>query len=337
MPDLRRDPICGRWVIIAADRARRPQEYVATRPTRRGGPCPFCAGNEDQTPDEVLAIRDASIAADGPGWRVRVVPNKFPALTSDGAQPCRETGKGLFQQMPGLGLHEVIVESPDHLTSTSQLSQAHLAEVLNVYRQRLLAAREDRRLAYALVFKNVGSAAGASLEHLHSQLLATPLVPTAVLQELHGAGEYYDRRGACVFCAMIAEELAAEQRIVVESPDLVALCPFASRVPLETWILPRRHASHYEDLSAADLEQLSGVLRQTIARLETVAGRPAYNYLIHTSPFDTSRLDHYHWHIEIIPRMAKLAGFEWGGGCFINPVPPEEAAGLLRQNPGGLD
>jgi UDPglucose--hexose-1-phosphate uridylyltransferase len=329
MPDLRKDPIVGRWVIIAKNRAKRPHELVDGMPVRAAGSfCPFCEGSESHTPHEIAAYRQPGTHRDRPGWRVRVVPNKFPALEIEGDLGKR--GQGMYDMMRGVGAHEVIIESPKHLTSATDLSVESLREVLWIYRDRLLDLQKDKRLVHGMVFKNVGAAAGASLEHTHSQLIVTPIVPINVAEEIAGSQAYYGYRGRCVYCDMIEQELAFEKRIVVDSPGFVAFCPFAARFPFETWILPAHHASHYETLSRGSAEELARVIKRVLAKIEGALDRPAYNYIIHTAPFDTPALGHYHWHIEIIPRVTKTAGFEWGTGFYINPVPPEEAATFMR-------
>jgi len=329
MPELRKYPIVGRWVIVAKSRAKRPHDFDTAPRRRRGAFCPFCEGQEHHTPAEILAYRSPGTEANRPGWRVRVVPNKFPALEIEGALDKR--GDGIYDMMQGVGAHEVIIETPRHLVSTSDLSEAEIREVLWVYRDRLVDLKKDRRLVYGMIFKNVGAAAGASLEHTHSQLIVTPIVPINVGEEMTGSLEFFDYRGRCVYCDMIRQELAQERRIVVDAPGFVAFCPFASRFPFETWIVPKRHSSHYEAIEKPAVEELSGMLRQVIAKIEAALDQPAYNYIIHTAPFDTQELGHYHWHIEIMPSLTKAAGFEWGTGFYINPVPPEDAAAFLRE------
>lgn len=330
MSDLRKDPIVGRWVIVAENRARRPHDFEHGPRKRKGRFCPFCEGNEAHTPAEILALREPNSEPNRKGWRVRVVGNKFPALEIEG--DLRERDDGLYDTMPGIGAHEVIIESPRHIASTSELAEAALGEVLCVYRDRLLDLRKDRRLAYGMVFKNVGPAAGASLEHLHSQLIATPIVPINVWEEMDGSLKFYNYRGRCVYCEMIGRELECEKRIVFETPGFVAFCPFASRFAFETWILPKTHSSRYESTDGAGLKELSVVLKKVIEKLETALEKPAYNYIIHTAPFDTDEVGHYHWHIEIMPRITKVAGFEWGTGFYINPAAPESAAAALRES-----
>ncbi|HVX10376.1 MAG TPA: galactose-1-phosphate uridylyltransferase [Pirellulales bacterium] len=328
MPDLRKDPIVGRWVIVAKSRAKRPHDFVSTPQLVPGSFCPFCEGHEAYTPSEILAYRPAGSSANGTGWRVRVVPNKFPALEIEG--DLNKRGEGIYDMMRGVGAHEVIIESPQHLLSTSELPEESLREVLWVYRDRVVDLKKDRRLVYGMLFKNVGAAAGASLEHTHSQLIVTPIVPITVVEEIKGASQFYQYRGRCVFCDMVQQELANEKRIVLDTPGFVAFCPFASRFPFETWILPKVHSSHYETIQKQGVEELARVLRKVVANIEAALDRPGYNYIVHTSPFDSQELGHYHWHIEIIPRLTQTAGFEWGTGFYINPVPPEEAAAFLR-------
>ena len=329
MPDLRKDPIVGRWVIIAESRAKRPHDFDTTPGRHRAQFCPFCEGNEDKTPGEIIAYRKPGSQANREGWRVRVIPNKFPALEIEGE--LNKRGEGIYDMMRGVGAHEVIIESPRHLVSTAELSEEQLREVLWVYRDRLVDLKKDPRLVYGMIFKNVGAAAGASLEHTHSQLIVTPIVPIYVWEEMTGSLEFYNYRGRCVYCDMIQQELASEKRIVLDSPGFLALCPFASRFPFETWILPKPHSSHYENIQKNGVDDLSGVLRQVISKIGVALDQPAYNYIVHTAPFDTQELGHYHWHIEIMPSLTKTAGFEWGTGFYINPVPPEDAAAFLRE------
>ena len=332
MPELRKDPIVGRWVIIAAERAKRPVDFKTGRAPAKTGFCPFCEGNEDKTPPEIIAYRDRTTAPNKPGWRVRVVPNKFPALQVEGDLDKR--GEGIYDKMHGLGAHEVIIETPKHELSLTGLEEPAIQEVLWVYRDRLVDLKKDRRLVYGLIFKNVGQAAGASLEHTHSQLIVTPIVPINVWGEMTGALEFYHYRGRCIFCDMIEQELATESRLVCDGPGFVALCPYASRFPFETWILPKNHSSHYENIQKQGVEELSYTIRTVLAKLEIALDNPPYNYVVHTGPFDSQELPHYHWHIEVIPRLTKVAGFEWGTGFYINPVPPEDAAGFMRDVDG---
>jgi UDPglucose--hexose-1-phosphate uridylyltransferase len=334
MPELRKDPIVDRWVIIAKDRADRPQE-LGDRPLPRASAaaCPFCEGHEDETTREIDAYRASGSPPNGPGWRVRAVPNKYPALVP--GQPLEPSQHDLYRAFPASGVHEVIIESPRHLRSTTELSVEDLTDVLWMYRQRLLALRSQQGARYPLIFQNVGAAAGASIEHLHAQLTVLPIMPIEMSLALAGAEAFYRSHRQCVYCAILQHELAAEQRLVARSASagdagFAAFCPYAARSPFETWIVPLAHASHFETLTRAAAAELARIMKDVLARIESALDHPAYNYIIHTGSFDTSSQDHYHWHIEIIPRVTKSAGFEWGTGFFINPVPPEEAAAIMR-------
>ncbi len=328
MSQFRQDPIVGRWVIVATERAAKPQEIV--QQTRRESlqACPFCEGQEEETTAELLAVRPASTAADGPGWQVRVIPNKYPAVTSDGETA--RCGWGFQREVQGVGAHEVIVECPQHETNLARLPAAHVADVLRAYRDRFKHHKRDQRIAYALLFKNYGALAGASMEHCHSQILATPIVPELIGEELAGSWEFHQRNNRCVYCALVEEELDGGARVVVQTANYAVLCPFASRFPFEMWLVPLRHQEHFDDERDDDFAELAEVLTTVLGRLAAVLNDPAYNFYLHTSPLHAGATPHYHWHLEIFPRLAQLAGFEHGGGMFINPIPPEDAAALLR-------
>jgi UDPglucose--hexose-1-phosphate uridylyltransferase len=328
MPELRKDPVVGRWVIIATERVRRPSDFAVPRYPRKGGPCAFCAGHESETPPEILAYRDADGEPDGPGWRVRVVPNKFPALRIEGELERR--GLGIYDLMNGVGAHEVIVESPDHERGLAALPASAVAEVLGAYRDRIEDLKRDDRFRSVLVFKNHGVEAGASLEHPHSQLIATPVVPLVVADELLFARSYHGYRERCLFCDILTQEIQGRSRIVAEGQHVVAFAPFAARVPFETWIMPRRHAAAFEQSDAALLGDCAAVLRTVLRRLDRAVGDPPFNLLLHSAPFGASDNPSYHWHFEIMPKLTGIAGFELGSGFTINPVPPEDGARMLR-------
>jgi len=327
MPELRKDPVTGRWVIIATERGARPSDFKSAPQVISRGFCPFCEGNEDKTPPEIAALRDYG-ERNQKGWRVRVVPNKFPALQIEGGLDKR--GDGIYDLMRGIGAHEVIIETPEHVTTLTTLSAQRVEEVLVTYIERLNDLKKDKRFAYGLVFKNVGSIAGASLEHTHSQLIVTPVVPITVTREMNGAREFFHYRGRCLFCDMLNQESSSASRVVADGDEYIAFEPFASRFPFETWIIPKRHRSHFEVVPRAELRELAEVLKDSLVRIESALENPPYNYIIHSAPFNVAETEHYHWHIEIIPRLTKVAGFEWGTGFYINPVPPEKAADFLR-------
>jgi len=330
MPELRQDPVSGRWVIFSPARAARPSDFAAAPPPPAAGSCPFCPGAEAETPPEILALRPAGSPPDSPGWTLRVVPNRYPALLRAG-----EPGagvEGLYRCMDGVGAHEVIIESPAHERGLAALPPAQVAAVLAACRRRIADLGADPRLRYVLIFKNHGAAAGASLAHPHAQLLATPLVPRQVEEELDGARRHYEDARRCVFCDVVAQETGPDggRRLVSADAGFAALVPYAARFPYETWILPRAHASAFERGDAAQDAALAEVLGGTLRRLERALPGLAYNLVLHTAPCRAPALEHYHWHVEILPRLAGLAGFEWGSGFCINPVLPEDAAAALR-------
>jgi UDPglucose--hexose-1-phosphate uridylyltransferase len=329
MPELRRDPVVGRWVIISTERARRPSDFATTRPAeRRGGPCVFCPGHESRTPDEVWALRPDGSAPNTSGWLARVIPNKFPALRIEG--DLERSGEGLYDRMNGVGAHEVVIESPDHDARIEQLPVTHLAEVLRAYRERILDLAKDPRLEHVMVFKNQGDPAGATLEHTHSQLIATPIVPMMVAEELSGALQHYRIKQRCVWCDIVRQERQGGGRVVLEEGGIIALAPFAPRLPFETWILPVVHRSSYEEMPEPELVVVAAMLGEILRRMSRTLSDPPYNIILHSAPLRARTLDHFHWHLEIIPKLARVAGFEWGTGFFINPTPPEEAARYLR-------
>jgi UDPglucose--hexose-1-phosphate uridylyltransferase len=333
MSEYRQDPLSKRWVIIGSDRAARPNEFVEEPVRRQPVPCPFCAGNEHETPDAV-----ATYAAPGKkDWLVRVVPNKYPAVTLDeslcpNCQPLGPTAPAAGA-VPGFGRHEVIIESPRHVASLSELTPTEAELVFQAYRDRIAALKATGQYRYVQIFKNVGPAAGASLEHVHSQLVALPGVPDVIAQELASSREYFALNHRPLMSELIVRELAAGERIVAHTNQFVAYCPYASRFPYEVCIAPIREQASFEDTQASELGELSRIAGDVIGRIERMGGQSAYNCVLHTQPFDTPPQDHYHWHIEIIPRFTKVAGFEWGTGCYINPLPPEVAAVQLRTVP----
>ncbi len=330
MPELRKDPITGRWVIIATDRAKRPSDFVREKVEIRGsGFCPFCFGNEAKTPPEIHAYRADGSAKDTPGWSLRVVPNKFPALGIEGS--LSRQGEGLYDKMNGIGAHEVIIETPDHKMTLATLPVKRVEDVLWAYRDRILDLKKDRRFKYILLFKNHGEAAGASLEHTHSQLIALPVVPKRVREEVDSAQEYFNFKERCIFCDIIRQELEDGVRVIAQNSQFIALSPFAPRFPFEMWIVPKTHQSAFEESQKDQFEQLAAMLKDMLSRLDKVLDSPAYNFVIHTSPFPDVSNDYYHWHLEIMPKLTKVAGFEWGTGFYINPTPPEESAKFLRE------
>jgi UDPglucose--hexose-1-phosphate uridylyltransferase len=330
MPDLRRDPIVGRWVIISTERNGRPHDFARLQPARpiSTALCPFCPGQERLTPKEIMAYRPQPAEPNAPNWTVRVVPNKFPALQVEG--DLGREGMGLYDRMNGVGAHEVIIETPGHSEGLATMPLQDLENVLWAYRDRIIDLKNDLRFRYILIFKNHGAAAGATLEHSHSQLIALPIVPTSVQNEIAGCRTHYEQKERCIYCDSLRQDLSDGDRIVAENPEFVCVAPFAPRFPFEMWILPKRHAGYFEESQKTQFESLACMLSESLRRMDTVLADPAYNFMLHSSPLHERTGDYYHWHLEIIPKLTQVAGFEWGTGFYINPVSPEEAAKCLR-------
>ncbi|NPA24922.1 MAG: galactose-1-phosphate uridylyltransferase [Deltaproteobacteria bacterium] len=330
MSELRKDPIVDRWVIISRERGKRPSEFSSLKQEKRSGFCPFCPGNEDVVPAEILAYRRPGSQPNDSDWRLRVVPNKFPALHIEGDLVRR--GDGVYDLMHGIGAHEVVIENPDHQLTLATMPLEAVEDVLWAYRDRIRDLSGDQRFRYILVFKNQGLAAGATVEHSHSQIIALPIVPKRAKEEMDGAKKFYDYKERCIFCDIIQQEINQGVRLVSENQEFIAVCPYAPRFPFEVWILPKRHTHEYQANSKEMIENLALTLSDTLKRLNRVLDTPPYNFILHTAPvnhIDTSL--YYHWHIEIIPKLTRVAGFEWGSGFYINPTPPEESARFLRE------
>ena len=330
MPELRKDPVLGRWIIIAQERGKRPSDFVIMESPTTGGFCPLCPGNENTTPNEVLVYGRRSNVPNSPGWKVRVVPNKYPALVIEG--DLNREGEGLYDKMNGIGAHEVIVESPQHEDVFSGMPPEHTALVFRAFQERIRDLEKDERFRYVLVFKNFGKAAGASLEHSHSQLVALPVLPRKIESELAGALTYYKYKERCVYCDIIHQELKQDVRVVCKNEFFITITPFAPRTPFEMWILPVKHSSAYHEQSEEEILALAEIFSESLSRLDGCIPNVPYNFVLHTQPLRSQHLNHFHWHFEIVPKLTSIAGFEWGSGFYINPMPPEEAATYLRES-----
>lgn len=330
MSVIRQDPTSKEWVIMAAERGKRPHDFARpgrTRPVPSRDPgCPFCPGNERLTPDETYRHPRPGM---GP-WTVRAVPNKFAALSREG-EPDRRQQDHFFREMNGVGLHEVVIEGPRHDRTLPMMEDREIEQVLLAYQARYLAAREDRRVKYIIIFKNHGDTAGTSLEHPHTQLVATPVAPSLLRRKYDVAAQHYDDTGRCLYCDLVEAERNAKTRLVREDDAFLVFHPFASRVPFETWIAPKRHRSSFGLASAGELRSLARVLRLTLRGLDSALGNPDYNYVIHSAPVDDENKDYYLWHLQILPRVNAIAGFELGSGIFITTMMPEESAAFMRQ------
>ena len=338
MPELRKDPIIGRWVIISTERARRPDQFVShIHESEVEKACPFCEGKEGNTPPEIYAIRPRNSTRNGPGWDLRVIPSISPFLRVEGDLDRR--GNGVYDVMNGVGAHEIVVETNQHIANMADLSEEQITRVLNCYSDRIVDLEKDTRLKYVLVFKNYGKGSGGTgIRHARSQLIATPVNPKRVKEELAGARQYYDYHERCVFCDLIKQELVQKERVILDFDGFVAVSPFAARFPFETWILPKKHCCDYTCMDAESRRNLARVLKAVLLKLKLGLNDPDYNYIIHSAPFRRQKMGYwktidqdYHWHIEIMPRLTKVAGFEWGTGFYICPLPPEETAKFLRE------
>jgi UDPglucose--hexose-1-phosphate uridylyltransferase len=333
-PEFRRDPLHHTWVVFAPERQQRPHDFSGWTQAEEAVD-PFAEGNERLTPPEVYAARPTTSQANEPGWNVRVVPNRYPAVRIEGSLEAKP--EGLYDHITGIGAHEVIIETPHRDKALEDLSIPEIAQVLASYRERMTDLDRDQRFQHIYVFKNVGPSAGASLAHAHSQLVALPIIPSFVEGKLLRAREHYLEKQRSLFSDILHAERTAGTRLVAENDSYFLFCPYASRFPFEMAIFPKRHHPDYVSCSPSELHDLAEVLRFALERLNIVVEKPGYNLLLHTAPlrrpqterFASSRYD-YCWHLEIAPRFQSMAGFEIGLGAYINTVYPEEAARFLR-------
>ncbi|WP_027713917.1 DUF4931 domain-containing protein [Desulfuromonas sp. TF] len=338
MSELRWDPLKKTWVIITLERGRRPRDFMNDRKQVNMTVCPFCYGREDKTPREIFAIRTDGSRPNTPGWKVRVIPNKYPVLRIEGELEKR--GVGIYDAMNGIGAHEVVIETPDHDRSLAELAPAEITDVLKAYRARLLDLRKDPRFRYILLFKNHGVEAGAAIPHSHTQIIAVPITPNLTATELSVCQEYYKKKERCLFCDLLAQEREDRRRIIRDDGNFVVFAPYASRFPFEVRIAPARHSHDFALMADHELSALAEALKDALLRMRSVLRDPPYNFLLHTSPLMHLRLGKpgywgsipydFHWHIDLVPRLTNNAGFEWGTGFFMNSTPPEEAARFMR-------
>lgn len=326
MPELRQDIVTGRWVVIATERSKRP-EYFSKRRVEvvpAGGVCPFCYGNESLTPPEVDAFRPDGSVANTSGWQVRVVPNKYPAFSLSHEKIIEEP---LYCHRQATGLHEVIIHSPDHGRNLGDLPVEQVEAVIKMYVKRYQAAISNYEVRYVEIIVNHGLEAGASLEHSHSQLFALPLVPKEIAAEIDGFNRHLEQGGDCIFCDVVAYETRSARRVVSENENFIAFCPYASRGPFEISIMPKKHLSAFELASPDTITGFTHIVHDVLSKLRNRLSDPPYNYWLHTRPV---RVDEFHWHLEILPKLSAFGGLEIGTGVMINVVKPEEAAAFLR-------
>ncbi len=333
MPELRQNRFTKEWVIIATERAKRPEELVVKREQKvvphYVPKCPFCPGNEGLTPPEIFRL---SQGGQNGNWRTRVIPNKFAALTRD-VEPQRVIQRS-HRTINGFGVHDVVVETPDHALATALMTDDQVTDILRCYKRRYDELSDDSRIAHVTIFKNHGIEAGTSLEHPHSQIIAAPVISTQVRNRMMEAIRHYDEFGECMFCGAIQEELAEGTRVVIASDHFVALQPYASATPFCTHVYPRRHMASFGFIRENELADLARVLRELLAKLYFGLNNPDFNYTIRTAPHECAAVSYYHWYVSIIPRLTRVAGFELGSGTFINTVLPEAAAEFLRKVKG---
>jgi UDPglucose--hexose-1-phosphate uridylyltransferase len=335
MPELRFNIATKEWVIIATDRAKRPEDFAAQPKNFSSGSatnCPFCPGKEAKTPKELSAVRGPGSVPDTGGWRVRVIPNAFPALAPSGELERKKSASG-FLKMNGVGSHYVIIESPDHEALIATMAPEQVEDIYLTYRQCYLSLAGDPRFESVILFKNHGQNAGTSLHHPHSQIVAMPVTPRSTRERLEIAQSHFDETGSCLYCDLIAAEKSEGERIVLESANFIAFVPFASRVPFELWVAPKTHQSNFETITVELCRELAGVMRTVLGKLHQVLHNPDFNYAVFSAPCREHDLEHFHWNLKIFPRLTSQAGFEVGSGMMINTVVPETAAKYLR---GGI-
>lgn len=330
MPELRKDPITGTWVIISEERRQRPRYYKIVVDQDLSSPenCPFCPGNEALTPPETFALRPGRAPANTPGWETRVVPNKFPALRVEGQ--LRKSGEGFYDKISGIGAHEVLIETPRHGHTWYDGDAGLIANTLQAARSRVLDLKRDLRFKYIMVFKNFGPTAGATLSHSHTQLIALPVVPLRVQEEIEGARAHYAMKERCIFCDIIQYESESDRRLLLENEHFVALAPYAPRFAFELAVYPKRHVPDFESAADGELQSLSQILSDILGRVGRLLDRPDYNLILHNAPCQNSVGEFFHWHLEFMPVLARVAGFEWGTGFYINPLSPEESVQTLK-------
>ncbi|TAN61457.1 galactose-1-phosphate uridylyltransferase [bacterium] len=326
MPEMRLNLVTRDWVIIATERAKKPEDFKRAEARPFIEPyveaCPFCAGNEAKTAAEKSRLRD-----DG-GWRVRVVANKYPAVAAEGEK--KRVTDGVKRMVSGVGLHEIIIESPLHNSSPALMELRCIEDVVRVYKERFLAAYADARVEHVIIFKNYGASAGTSLEHPHTQLIGIPVVPVKFRDRVQAAMHYFDDTGSCMMCDMIKMELKDGRRVVVESDYFLSFIPYASLSPFHIWILPKRHSATFADITEAEIQDFARQLKETLLKFYIGLDDPDYNYVIRSSrPADAGNV-YSHWYLSIIPRLSSVAGFELGSGIYLNASVPEETAPYLK-------
>ena len=328
MPEIRQNLATREWVIIATERAKRPDQFIMPNRERvedlppHDARCPFCPGNEE------LDLERLRLPAEGE-WQQRVVGNRFPALMEHGEVD--RSLDGVHRSLPGVGYHEVVVESRRHNTSPAQEMVDEVEGTLRSFQLRGRVYGQDERVEQIVFFKNHGATPGTSLHHPHAQVIALPVVPYSIRIRAQEARRYFDDHGACVICRMRADESQAGVRILAETKHFSAFIPYAAFSPFHLWIVPRRHAASFLDATPEEVRDIAGLLRDLLRRIYYALNDPDYNYVIRTAPQCEHTARHLHWYIALVPRVTQTAGFEMGSGMFINTAMPEESARFLRE------
>jgi UDPglucose--hexose-1-phosphate uridylyltransferase len=328
MSELRKDPVVERWVIMTDDPIRSPSIVRKVQDEEADILCPFCPGNEHLCPPEILANRPYDSSPNDPRWNLRVIPSRSPLLVVE--EDYRREGEGLYDKISGVGANEVIIETPCHGVRQGQMTVPEFENLLWAYHDRIIDLKQDTRMRYVLIYKNSGAFAGATIGHTYSLLMALPIVPRAIVDEIEGAKKHFHYKERCIYCDVVRQEIQLETRVVCESNDFLAIEPFAPRVPFETWVLPKRHVPRFENIEPREIHDLASHFKEVLCRLDAGLNCPDYNYYIHTAPFGNECDPYFHWHIEILPSLVPRSGLEWASELYLNSTTPEEAARFLR-------
>jgi UDPglucose--hexose-1-phosphate uridylyltransferase len=340
MHELRKDILLGRWVAVLSE-SMAPSEYnLSPNNLKDDKNCILCPGREGEIPSEITSIRKPGTNPDRPGWLVKAIPSLDPVFQKEG--DLGRKGLGLYDKMNSIGANEILIESPEHTKRPEDIGPEHMAKVITLYKNRLVDLQEDSRVRYILIYKNSGKDAGEIFSHPISFLIATPVIPKKVKDELDSAKQYYSYKERCIFCDIIREELRVGERIILETKHFIAFCPYAAKFPFESWIIPKKHSCSFNEISSEEIDDMGRILTSLLRKLRTVLHEPPFNYFLHSAPNMIPRKDYwhtlgedYHWHLEIIPRLRRISGFEWGSGFYILQTSPENAAKYLREVSNG--
>ncbi|OGF67496.1 MAG: galactose-1-phosphate uridylyltransferase [Candidatus Fischerbacteria bacterium RBG_13_37_8] len=329
MSEVRLNLISREWVILSKERAKRPHEFVKKKDKEplpeHEISCPFCPGNEGKTPPEKYRVGEST------SWKIRVIPNKFYALAP--GESISKEYVGLKRCVSGVGLHDVLVETPRHNAIMPMLDIEQMQHITKTYKIILLNSSDNPIIQHLIIFKNHGEDAGTSLIHPHSQIIGTPIVPMQIRDRLNAYLHFYEDTGACIFCKTIDDELHDNSRIIMQTKHFVVFVPYAALSPFHIWVFPRRHNSTFAKIDEEEMNELAGVVKSILTKLFSGLNDPSYNMVIRTLLAYESELEYFHWYISIVPRVSKAAGFELGSGMFINSALPEESAEFLKNVP----